>query len=406
MKLENLFIEGQSVLMRVDFNVPLDDNNQVTDATRITAALPTIRYILEKGARLILMSHLGRPEKKLKEDGSINREKFSLRHLVPTISKIIGQPIHFVEDTIGEEVKAAVAALQEGEVLLLENTRFYKEEKKGDEAFAKELASLANFYINDAFGAAHREHASTATVAKFFSPNHKAFGFLMRKELECAQRLIEIPEKPYVAIIGGAKVSDKILLLDRLVDMVDVLIIGGGMAYTLLKAQGAAIGNSLVEDDKLDTAKSFLAKAAAQGVKVLLPEDSVIADKFDNDAQNRVVSSFEIPEGWMGLDIGPKAQLAFREAILQAKSILWNGPMGVFEMNNFATGTNIIAEAVAEATQAGAFSLVGGGDSVAALHKAHKAAEVSHVSTGGGATLELLQGNILPGIVAIRPIEI
>ena len=402
MKLEDLSLENQCVLLRVDFNVPLDKDYNVTDASRIEAALPTIRFILEKGARLVLMSHLGRPEKKLKEDGTMDRERFSLRHIVSTIHQLLGKPVQFVDDTIGDKVKEALATLESGAVLLLENTRFYKEEKKGDENFAKSLASLADIYINDAFGAAHREPASTATVAKFFPENRKAFGFLMRKELESAQRLISAAEKPYIAIIGGAKVSDKILLLDRLVDLVDVLIIGGGMAFTLLKAQGAAVGSSLLEEDKLEVAKAFLDKAAAKGVKVLLPEDSVVADKFDNEAQCQIVSSFEIPDGWMGLDIGPKAQVAFQAAISKAKSILWNGPMGVFEMNNFAAGTNSIAEAVAEATEKGAFSLVGGGDSVAALHKAGKANAVSHVSTGGGATLELLQGNILPGVEAIQ----
>jgi phosphoglycerate kinase len=404
-RLEDLSLEGQAVLLRVDFNVPLDNERKVTDASRIKAALPTIRFILEKGGRLILMSHLGRPEKKLNEDGTMDRERFSLRHIVPTINHLLGKPVQFVEDTIGAQVKQAVAALQNGDVLLLENTRFYKEEKKGDENFAKELASLADIYINDAFGAAHRAHASTATVAKFFPENRKAFGLLMRKELESAKRLIENPEKPYIAIIGGAKVSDKILLLDRLADIVDVLIIGGGMAFTLLKAQGAAVGSSLLEEDKLDVARAFLDKAAAKAVTVLLPEDSVIADKFDNEAQRQVVSSFEIPDGWMGLDIGPKAQAAFEAAISTAKSILWNGPMGVFELANFSAGTYCIAAAVATATQNGAFSLVGGGDSVAALHKAGKADAISHVSTGGGATLELLQGNVLPGIVAIQPLE-
>ena len=402
MKLENLLLKGKRVLMRVDFNVPLNANYEVTDDTRISAALATINYILDQGASLILMSHLGRPEKKLKADGSLDREKFTMRHTVSTLSTLLGKPVIFVDDTIGEKVKVAAAALKSGEVLLLENTRFYKEESKGDEAFAKELAALGDIYINDAFGAAHREHASTATIARFFKEDSKAFGFLMRAELESAARLQENPQRPYVAIIGGAKVSDKILLLDKLIDFVDSLIIGGGMAFTLLKSQGASIGNSLVEDDKLELAADFLEKAKQKGVKVLLPEDSIVADKFDNSANVKTVSSFDISDGWMGLDIGPKAVALFKNTIENAKSVLWNGPMGVFEMSNFANGTMQIAEAVALATQKGAFSLVGGGDSVAALNQSGKAELVSHVSTGGGATLEYLQGNILPGVAAIE----
>jgi phosphoglycerate kinase len=402
MKLENLPLKGKRVLMRVDFNVPLNANYEVTDDTRISAALATINFILDQGASLILMSHLGRPEKKLKADGSLDREKFTMMHTVSTLSKLLGKPVNFVDDTIGEKVKAAAAALKSGEVLLLENTRFYKEESKGDEAFAKELAALGDIYINDAFGAAHREHASTATIARFFKEDSKAFGFLMRAELESAARLQENPQRPYVAIIGGAKVSDKILLLDKLIDFVDSLIIGGGMAFTLLKSQGASIGNSLVEDDKLELAADFLEKAKQKGVKVFLPEDSIVADKFDNSANVKTVSSFDISDGWMGLDIGPKAIAVFKNTIENAKSVLWNGPMGVFEMSNFANGTMQIAEAVASATQKGAFSLVGGGDSVAALNQSGKAELVSHVSTGGGATLEYLQGNILPGVAAIE----
>ena len=402
MKLENLLLKGKRVLMRVDFNVPLNANYEVTDDTRISAALATINYILDQGASLILMSHLGRPEKKLKADGSLDRERFTMRHTVSTLSTLLGKAVIFVDDTIGEKVKAAAASLKSGEVLLLENTRFYKEESKGDEAFAKELAALGDIYINDAFGAAHREHASTATIARFFKEDSKAFGFLMRAELESAARLQENPQRPYVAIIGGAKVSDKILLLDKLIDFVDSLIIGGGMAFTLLKSQGASIGNSLVEDDKLELAADFLEKAKQKGVKVLLPEDSIVADKFDNSANVKTVSSFDISDGWMGLDIGPKAVALFKNTIENAKSVLWNGPMGVFEMSNFANGTMQIAEAVALATQKGAFSLVGGGDSVAALNQSGKAELVSHVSTGGGATLEYLQGNILPGVAAIE----
>jgi phosphoglycerate kinase len=403
MKLENLNLSGKRVLMRVDFNVPLNSKLEVTDETRIKAALSTINYVLDKGAKLVLMSHLGRPEKKLKEDGSIDREKFSLKHIVPALSNLLSKEVKFVDDTIGERVEGIVNNLSNGEVLLLENTRFYKEETKGNEDFAQNLAKLGDVYINDAFGAAHRAHASTAIVAKYFNEESKAFGFLMRNEIESASKLLNQPRRPYIAIIGGAKVSDKILLLEKLVDLVDTLIIGGGMAYTLLKSQGAAIGNSLVEEDKLDIAESFLEKAKSNNVQVLLPEDSVIANKFDNEADFNISDSFNIPDGWMGLDIGPKAIESFKAAILNSKSILWNGPMGVFEMSNFSKGTEQIAYFVAQATSNGAFSLVGGGDSVSALNKSGKADQVSHVSTGGGATLEFLQGNDLPGVSAIEP---
>jgi phosphoglycerate kinase len=402
MKLENLNLNGKTVLMRVDFNVPLNASFDVTDDTRIRAALPTINFVLDKGAKLVLMSHLGRPEKKLKEDGSIDREKFTLKHIIAVLSKLLSKEIKFIDETVGDRVEVAVSGLSSGEVLLLENTRFYKEETKGNEEFAQKLARLGDVYINDAFGAAHRAHASTAIVAKYFDDDQKAFGFLMRNEVESASKLLKNPDRPYIAIIGGAKVSDKILLLDKLVDLVDTLIIGGGMAYTLLKSQGAEVGNSLVEDDKLEIAKSFLEKAKAKNVDVLLPEDSVIADKFDNDSNIKINNSYSIPQGWMGLDIGPEAIESFKAAILNSKSILWNGPMGVFEMSNFSRGTEQIAEFVAEATAKGAFSLVGGGDSVSALNKSGKADQVSHVSTGGGATLEYLQGNELPGVSAIE----
>lgn len=402
MKIENLDPAGKRVLMRVDFNVPLDKQFNITDDTRMVAALPSIQFLLNKGAKLILMSHLGRPEKKLKEDGSVDKEKFTLRHLVRKLAEITGVNVYFVEDTIGPKVEEAVNQLKNGEILLLENTRFHKEETKGNEEFAKSLAALGDIYINDAFGAAHRAHASTATVAKFFTDENKAFGFLMRSELENASKLMKSPKHPYVAIIGGAKVSDKILLLEKLTEFVDTLIIGGGMAYTLLKSMGSEVGNSLVEDDKIDVAKQFLLKAKEKGVNVLLPKDSVVADKFDNNAQIKTVSSAQIEDGWMGLDIGSEAIEEFKIVITQAKSILWNGPMGVFEMSNFSNGTRKIAEFVADATENGAFSLVGGGDSVSALHQSGKADKVSHVSTGGGATLEYLQGNELPGVLAIE----
>lgn len=402
MKLENINMKGKKVLMRVDFNVPLNASLQVTDDTRLRGALATIEYILEQGASLILMSHLGRPQKKRKEDGSINRTKFSLQSVVQPLAELLNRPVGFVEDCIGAKVKEKVVALQAGDILILENTRFYAEESKGDVKFAKQLADLADVYVNDAFGTAHRAHASTATVAQFFDSNSKAFGFLIQKELEAASRLTEQPQRPFSAIVGGAKVSDKILLLEKLVDVVDHLIIGGGMAYTLIKAQGGAVGSSLLEEDKLDIARALLDKAAAKGVKIYLPEDSVVADQFSNDAAIKTVASAAIETGWMGLDIGPKAIATFKSVLLSSKSIIWNGPMGVFEMSAFANGTMQIADFVADATQQGAYSLIGGGDSVAAINKAGKADEVSFVSTGGGAMLKLLEGGVLPGIEAIK----
>lgn len=402
MYLENLELKGKKVLVRVDFNVPLDDNYEVTDDTRIRSAMPTIEYILGQGAAVILMSHLGRPQKKTKEDGSIDKERFTLKHTVACLAGLLGKPVHFAEDTVGAVAEQAVAKLAMGEVLVLENTRFYKEEKKGDVAFAKQLANLADVYINDAFGTAHRAHASTCTVAQFFDAAHRGFGFLIKKELDSAQKLTNNPARPFTAIVGGAKVSDKILLLEKLVDSVDQIIIGGGMAYTLLKAQGGVVGNSLLEEDKLEVAKALLEKAASKGVKILLPEDSVVADAFDNNANTQVVSSHAIPEGWMGLDVGPKAIETFSTVITESKSLVWNGPMGVFEMSTFSTGTAQVAEAVVEATQKGAFSLIGGGDSVAAINQSGKADQVSFVSTGGGAMLKLLEGGVLPGVAAIQ----
>jgi phosphoglycerate kinase len=402
MKIENIKLEGKKVLMRVDFNVPLNDAFEVSDDTRLKGALPTIRYILENGASLILMSHLGRPQKKKKADGSIDRARFSLRHLVNPLSNLLNKPVLFVEDCIGGAVQKAAADLAKGEVLVLENTRFYPEESKGDVHFARQLADLADVYVNDAFGTAHRAHASTATVAQFFSKEAKAFGFLIQKELDAATQLTHQPQRPFTAIVGGAKVSDKILLLEKLVDVVDHLIIGGGMAYTLIKAQGGAVGASLLEADKLEVARGLMQKATEKGVTIYLPTDSVVADKFDNEAKLQTLASHAIPNGWMGLDVGPKAVETFKDVLLSSKSIIWNGPMGVFEMPSFAKGTMQVADIVVQATQDGAYSLIGGGDSVAAINKAGKADKVSFVSTGGGAMLKLLEGGILPAIEAIN----
>jgi phosphoglycerate kinase len=398
----NLDVKNKKVLVRVDFNVPLDKEFNVTDDTRIRAALPTLKKLLAGGAAVILMSHLGRPQKKLKEDGGIDVDKFTLRHIVPRLSELLGQSVNFVNDCIGGAALHAASSLKPGEVLLLENTRFHKGEEKGDENLAKQMSELGEVYINDAFGTAHRAHASTAVVAKYFAKDKKGFGLLMEAEIKNANKVLRTPERPLTAIIGGAKVSDKILLLDRLIDFVDNLLIGGGMAYTFFKAKGGNIGNSLVEEDRLDIALELLKKAEAKGVKLILPQDSVIADKFDNDAAILTMESDNIPNTWMGLDIGPKAQADFIETIENSKTILWNGPMGVFEMTNFANGTKVIAQAVAKATSNGAYSLVGGGDSVAAINQMHLANEVSYVSTGGGAMLEFLEGKTLPVLQRLR----
>ena len=403
MQFEELDVKDKTVLVRVDFNVPIDEDGTVTDATRIERAAPTIRYLLEEGAAVVLMSHLGRPQKEKLADGTVDKERFTLRPVITTLEDEIGCQVRFVEDTIGEDAQEAVKALEHGQVLLLENTRFYAGEEKGDEDLAKAMAALGDVYVNDAFGAAHREHASTATVAKFFPGEKKSFGYLMTAELEGAERLLNDPAKPVTAIVGGAKVSDKIQLLEKLLDFADNIIIGGAMAYTFSLAQGGKVGNSLVERDKTSTALELLKKAEAAGTKVYLPTDTVVGKEFSNETPSKVVRAGEIEDGWEGLDIGPDSIRQFSEVIAGSKSILWNGPMGVFEMKNFAKGTNAIAEAVAQATKEnGAYSLIGGGDSVSAVNQAGLADEVSFVSTGGGAMLELLEGKELPGIAAIR----
>ncbi len=394
--IDQFHFAGEKVLMRVDFNVPLNNQTfEVTDDTRISAALPSIRKVLEDGGSVILMSHLGRPK-------TGPEDKYSLHHIVSKTSELLGIPVQFAPDCIGEKASHLAADLKAGEVLLLENLRFYKEEEKGDLEFASKLAKLGTFYINDAFGTAHRAHASTAVIAQFF-PNRKAAGYLMMAELENADKVMSHPERPYTAIMGGAKVSDKILIIENLLDKVDNLIIGGGMVYTFFKAMGGNIGKSLCEDDKLELALSLIEKAKAKGVKLLLPNDSVIADNFSNDANTRLSGNMEIPEGWMGLDIGPEATIQFAEAVRNSKTILWNGPMGVFEMTNFANGTRTIAQAVADATSENdAFSLIGGGDSAAAVNQFGFSDKVSYVSTGGGALLEHMEGRVLPGVAALK----
>ena len=394
---------GKKVLVRVDFNVPLDKKTfAITDDTRMRAEVPTIKEILKQGGAVILMSHLDRPLKKLKEDGTIDYDRFSLKHLVAHLTELLGVPVQFANDCIGEEAIQKSAALKPGEVLLLENTRFHAGEEKGDVDMAKKLAALGDVYINDAFGSAHRAHASTATIAQFFDKDHKGFGYLMDAEVKNAEKVLNEAEHPYTAIIGGAKVSDKILIIKQLISRVDNLIIGGGMAYTFLKALGGNIGKSLCEDDKLDEARAIVREATMNGVNLILPLDSIAADKFDANADTKICASDAIEPDRMGLDIGEKAVQKYKTVILNSKTILWNGPMGVFEMEKFAGGTKGIALAVAEATKKGAFSLVGGGDSVAAVSQLHLENEVSYVSTGGGALLEFLEGKELPGIAAIN----
>ena len=380
-------------MIRVDFNVPLDENFKVTDNTRIEAAKPTIDKILKDGGTVVLMSHLGRPK------GERN-DKYSLKHIVDEVSKELGKPVQFIDDCVGEKVEKAVAAAPSGSVILLENLRFYAEEEKGNEDFSAKLAKLGDIYVNDAFGTAHRAHASTTIVAKFF-PENKCFGYLLAKEIQSIDKVMKSGEKPVTAILGGSKVSSKITIIENILDKVNHLIIGGGMAYTFVKAQGGNIGNSICEDDKQQLALDILAKAKSKGVQVHLPVDVVAADDFNNDAKTQVVDIDNIPDGWQGLDAGPKSLANFKEVILKSKTILWNGPVGVFEMPTFAKGTIEVGNFIAEATKNGAFSLVGGGDSVAAVKQFGFENKVSYVSTGGGAMLESLEGLVLPGIQAI-----
>lgn len=386
--------KNKKALVRVDFNVPQDENLNVTDNTRIVAVKPTVDKILADGGSVILMTHLGRPK------GEVN-DKYSLKHILSEVSKVLGQDVKFVEESVGEKAEQAAAELQAGEILLLENLRFHKEEEKGDEAFAKKLSKLGDAYVNDAFGTAHRAHASTAVIAQFF-PSTKFFGLLMEKELVAIDKVLKSGEKPVTAILGGSKVSTKITIIENILPAVDNLIIGGGMSFTFIKALGGKIGKSIVEDDKLSLALEILEKAKQHNVEVYLPTDVVIADDFNNEANRKECSIMEIPEDWQGLDAGPKSREIFNDVLLNSKTILWNGPIGVFEMSNFAAGTISLGESIAEATKLGAFSLVGGGDSVAFVKQFGYSDKVSYVSTGGGAMLESLEGLELPGVAAIN----
>lgn len=394
-KFSDYNFSSKRALIRVDFNVPLDEAYNITDDTRMRATIPTIKKILESGGSVILMSHLGRPK-----DGPT--EKYSLKHLVKHLESLLDTEVQFAADCMGEEAHTKAQALQPGQVLLLENLRFYKEEEKGDAGFAKKLASLGDMYINDAFGTAHRAHASTAVIAQFFEKDQKMFGLVMEGEVESAEKVLHKSEKPFTAIIGGAKVSDKIMIIENLLERATDIIIGGGMAYTFFRACDGQVGNSLVEEDRIQTAKDLMAKAKEKGVTIHLPADSVIANKFAADAEVSSSLSTNIPDGWMGLDIGTMACDMFTKVIMASKTILWNGPMGVFEMDKFQHGTKAVADAVAAATEGGAFSLVGGGDSVAAVNQFGYTDKVSYVSTGGGAMLEYFEGKELPGIAAVK----
>jgi len=392
--IDNYNFHGKKVLVRVDFNVPLNDKFEITDDTRIRAAIPTIQKIRQEGGAVILMSHLGRPK-----NGP--EDKFSLKHLVSDLSAKLNTEVQFADDCIGAQAKEKAAALQPGQVLLLENLRFYKEETKGDETFAQKLSELTDTYVNDAFGTAHRAHASTAVIAQFF-PNDKMFGYVMANEIKSINKVIKEGKSPLTAILGGAKVSGKIEIINHLLDKVDNLIIGGGMMFTFIKALGGKVGSSLVEDDLIETAREAIVKADELGVTIYLPSDTVIADKFANDANTQTVQVSEIPDGWMGLDIGPETEKTFAGVIESSATLLWNGPMGVFEMENFSNGTKAVAMALVKATEKGAYTLVGGGDSVAAINKYSLQDKVSYVSTGGGAMLEYIEGKELPGIAAIE----
>jgi phosphoglycerate kinase len=390
--LNDFNFNNKKALIRVDFNVPLDENFKVTDATRIEAAKPTIDKILADGGSVILMSHLGRPKGK--------ESNYSLKHILNKTSEVLGQEVKFAEDCVGEVAETAAKDLKPGEILLLENLRFYGEEEAGDVDFAKKLASLGDIYVNDAFGTAHRAHASTTIIAQFF-PNDKCFGTLLAKEIESLNKVLKDSEKPVTAVLGGSKVSSKITVIENILDKVDHLIIGGGMTFTFIKAQGGKIGDSICEDDKMDLALEILEKAKAKNVQIHIPVDVIAANAFSNDAATQVVNVNEIPDGWQGLDAGPESLERFKKVILESKTILWNGPLGVFEMEKFAKGTIALGEFIAEATEKGAFSLVGGGDSVAAVKQFGLEPKMSYVSTGGGAMLEMLEGKSLPGIDAI-----
>ncbi|MBM71746.1 MAG: phosphoglycerate kinase [Crocinitomicaceae bacterium] len=392
MSLSNLHIKGKRVLVRVDFNVPLDENFKVQDDTRIRKALPTLKYLLEGGASVVLMSHLGRPKGVIQE--------LSLCHIVPKLEELLGLSVKFAKDCVGDTALDITQSLKPGEVALLENLRFHNEEKEGDEFFAGQLAESGDIYVNDAFGTAHRAHASTSIIARFF-PVDKAFGLLLQGEIDALSKVMSDPASPLLAIIGGAKVSSKLAILESLVNKVDRLMIGGGMAYTFVLARGGNVGNSLVEENMVPRARDILKKAEEKGVEVFLPVDSVIADKFSDDAKTQSCSTDDIPDGWMGLDIGPDSANKFAEVVRKSKTILWNGPMGVFEIEKFSNGTFTVANALKEATDIGGYTLIGGGDSVAAINAANLSDQVSYVSTGGGAMLEYLEGKVLPAIAAM-----
>lgn len=385
--------KNRKACLRVDFNVPLDDQFQITDDSRITKAIPTIQKVLNDGGSVVLMSHLGRPK-------GVANDQFSLRHIVNHLSHLLKTDVQFADDCVGENANKIAQNLREGQVLLLENLRFYQEETQGDIEFAKKLASHGDIYVNDAFGTAHRAHASTAVMAQFFKD--KCVGNIMANEVQNAEKVAKNPERPMTAIVGGAKVSDKILIIKNLLNFADNIIIGGGMAYTFFKAQGGSIGNSLCEDDRLELTLEILEEAKNKGVNIILPKDSVISSEFSNDAEIKVSQSSDIPDGWMGLDAGPEAVEEFKEVLQKSKTILWNGPVGVFEMSNFENGTKSVAKSLVEATKEGAFSLIGGGDSAAAIKKFGYTDAVSYVSTGGGALLEYFEGKTLPGIAAIK----